>query len=370
MAKWGISFVFVLLAMLVATPEPMASSDSLSSVRIETETLTLDSSTGLFRTYEIAGNPTRIAIENPGRVWVTLPDIDAIGVISSTGLVSQTVESYTVRTYVFAEGTHPYDLDVDGDKVWFSAYGTNQIIWLDPSTGHFESYPLPDDDSGPTGIQVANDGVVWFAEQKANRLGKFDPVLSEFRTYPYTRADAGLDSIATLSPDSIWITAPNVNRLVYFDSAVESFISIPTLPYTRPTGIALESADTPWVSVSSNNLIGRYAAGTLTFWRWTPLPGDASTTLGADRIAISANSGERTLFYVDADSPRVGMAVIDANTSVRTIRQAGISGDTCLPKDIDISSDGNGWFTCSERDKVIQWIYPFFYESYAPIIAK
>ncbi len=359
----------MLFLCLVLISQPVVGQTVRTGVSVDTQTIVTESSSSLFEQFDIAGNPTRLAVENSGRVWVTLPEIDAIGVISVTGVVSQTT-SYLVRTYFLESGSHPYDLDFDENTVWFTAYGSNEIGRLDPVTDEIKTYDLPDIDSGPTGIQVAADGIVWFTQQKANSLSKYDPSSGAFQSYPYTLANGGLESVATVKPGSVWVTAPNVNRIANFNPEKNAFISIPTLPYTRPTGLALEGGDVPWVSVTGGNRIGRYAPGTLTFWRWTPLPGSGDGVSGSKRIALSEDSGPKGLFYADELMQKIGLVEISSDTAIGRVREAQAPGNACTPLDIQVSSDGSAWFTCGAANKVVRWVPPYFFNIYAPMIAR
>jgi virginiamycin B lyase len=368
-SKLLLAFLTLFLG-LTLTSQSAANEPTIAKLRVETQRITTESSSPFFRQYDIAGKPTSLAVENSGRVWVTLPEIDAIGVISVTETPNRTTTSYIVKTYFLKTGSHPYGLDVQGDTVWFTAYGSNEIGRLNTTTEALETYTLTEHDSGPTGIQVAADGIVWFAQQKANKLGKFDPSSDGLQSYPYPLANGGLERVATVKPDSIWLTAPNVDRIANFDPGKNIFISIPTLPYTRPTGLALESGDIPWVSVTGGNRIGRYAPGTLTFWRWTSLPSSNGEATGPQRIALPGGDGPKNLFYANALMKRIGLIHIDANTAVSRVQEAQPPESNCTPLDIQTSSDGSAWFTCGAGNKVEQWIHPFFFDIYAPVIAK
>jgi virginiamycin B lyase len=365
--------IVVLLAVfvgLVLHSQSTATQRAVVQLQIETETKVTESSSPFFVEYGIAGKPTSLAVEKPHRVWVTLPDIDAIGVVSVTQMTGQTITSYEVTTYYLEAGSKPYDIAIQGNTIWFTAYGTNKIGRLNSTTNTLQTYTLADNDSGPRGIRVASNGIVWFTQQKANKLGKLDPSSGAQESYAFPLGDGGLDRVATFGADSIWFTAPKVNRVVKFDLSQNMFIGVPTLPYTQPTGLALESADIPWVSVTSDNRIGRYAPGTLAFWRWDQLLSYGTDQAGPGQIALTSGGGARQLFYANETTQRVGRVHIGANTTVGRIQEAPAPGNDCTPLDIKADSDGNAWFTCGATNTVVYWKSPFLLDIYIPIISR
>ncbi|MBX2997407.1 MAG: hypothetical protein KF893_02765 [Caldilineaceae bacterium] len=369
--------IFAVFAGLIFHGQSIATQGPMAELQIETESKVTESSSPFFVQYGIAGKPSSLAVEKPHRVWVTLPDIDAIGVISVTQ-IEQTTTSYEVTTYFLEGGSKPYDLAIQGDTIWFTAYGTNKIGRLNSTTNTLQTYTLTDSDSGPTGIHVATNGIVWFAQQKANKLGRLDPSSGAQQSYAYPIADGGLDRVATFGADSVWFTAPKVDRVVYFDESKppqEQFINIPTFsnhlfPYTRPTGIALESAQIAWVSVAGGNSIGRYDPGTLALWRWDQLPSQGEEETGSIHIALTGGNGARNLFYANEMTKRIGRVHIGTNTAVGRIQEISAPGSNCTPLGIKADSDGNAWFTCGAANTVVYWKSPFLLDIYAPLISK
>lgn len=319
--------------------------------------------------FDLPGTPTNLAVETPGRVWATLPGIDAIGVISVTAATSQTVTAYITRTYQLAAGSQPYNLTTHGGYVWFTAYTGNWIGRLEPETGAIDAYPIPQANSGPTGIDVAPNGIVWFAQRDANRLGKLYPVTGTIESYTYTIPAGGLEEVATVNPNAIWVTAPNVNRLVGFDPVMAEFINVPTLPYTRPVGLVVEAGDTPWVSIEGSNFVGRYAPGTLALWRWTQLPPNSGVTSGPQQIALTGGVGPWQLFYTNAAAQTIGRAPVGLDTAVGAIRPFKL-GSLCAPLDVAAEENGRGWFSCGNANTVLLWQPPYSLDAYLPLITK
>lgn len=319
--------------------------------------------------FDLPGAPTSLAVEAPGRVWATLPGIDAIGLISVTEATSQTVTAYITQTYQLAAGSQPYNLTTYGGFVWFTAYAGNWIGRLTPGAGVIDTYPIPQANSGPTGIAVAPGGVVWFAQRDANRLGRLYPVTSTIESFTYTIPAGGLEEVATVNPESIWVTAPNVNRLVNFDPVKTEFINAPTLPYTRPVGLVVEDGDIPWVSLQGSNFVGRYAPGTLTLWRWTQLPTNSSVASGPQQIALTQGASPWQFFYANAAAQSVGNAAVASDSAVGAIRPLHL-GNLCTAQDVAAEDSGRGWISCGSANKVLLWLPPYGLDAFLPLVTR
>jgi len=349
---------------LFFTSQPVLAQDSIMT---PTTDLAAQATNSVFLVeYPFAGTPTRIEAENAGRVWATLPQIDAIGSISITDF-SAAATSYVTRTYQLAPGSRPYALAVQGTTIWFTANGLNQIGKLTPSTGTIQVYPIPAANSGPAGIAVAPNGEIWFTLQTANKLGRFNPTTSAFQLYDYPLANGGLDEVAMVTSTSIWFTAPNLNQVINYNVTRNDFVPLSTSPYAQLSGLAIDSSNDAWVSVRSANRVGRYAPGTLALWRWQALFNP--TAPGPQRIALSRGSGPWHLFYANQSTQRVGLLNIASNTSVGRIREA-VPPATCQPLDIAVTSNRDAWFTCGTGNAVIRWVAPFSWDLFLPITSR
>lgn len=360
--------LFVLMGLLFAYQSAAAQDNNAPATETATSVAPVPISQFLLQ-FDLPGVPTSLSVEAPGRVWATLPGIDAIGVISVTEATSQTVTAYMTRTYQLAPGSQPYNLTTYGGYVWFTAYAGNWVGRLTPATEVIDTYPIPQANSGPTGIAVAPDGVVWFAQRDANRLGRLYPVTSTIESFTYTLSAGGLEEVATVNSSSIWLTAPNVHRLVNFDPVKNEFINVPTLPYTRPVGLALENSDTPWISIQGSNFIGRYAPGTLTLWRWTQLPSDNSVASGPQQIALTHGAGPWHLFYANAAAQTVGHAAIADDTAVGAIHPLKL-GNLCAALDVATEDNGRGWVSCGSANTVLLWLPPYALDAFLPLVTR
>src|SRR6266576_2423926 len=62
-----------------------------------------------------------------------------------------------------------------------AAAGTPRGVLLE-TDGKFTEFPLPNPNSGPTTVSIANDGTLWFTESMGNRMGRITAagVITEF----------------------------------------------------------------------------------------------------------------------------------------------------------------------------------------------
>ncbi len=57
----------------------------------------------------------------------------------------------------------------------FDLFGTNKIGTIDPATGDFKAYTLPNDRTRPRRIALTSDDAVWYGDYTRGFLGKLDP---------------------------------------------------------------------------------------------------------------------------------------------------------------------------------------------------
>ncbi|MEJ2502180.1 MAG: lyase, partial [Gemmatimonadota bacterium] len=75
--------------------------------------------------------------------------------------------------------TRPRDPYVGPDgHVWFVGQRADYAAVLDPETGEFERFDLPEG-AGPHNLIVDDDGTVWYAGNRAVHIGKLDPATGE-----------------------------------------------------------------------------------------------------------------------------------------------------------------------------------------------
>ncbi len=317
----------------------------------------------IFHQYSIPGAPLHIVIESPGSVWFTMPGATAIGSL----VVTPTVQFKLYGTPTAA--SEPYDLVYVNGLIWFTERSGNRIGRFDIQTGLFEEYLIPTPNSEPRGIAVANDGQIWFTEWAANQIGRFDPTTSTFTEYSYQTPAAGLEDLVVADNTSLWITAPELDQVLYFRLATggPSFTPISTSPQERPTKITLDNNGLPWITATDSNLIGRYAPGTLSLWRWYELPNLQQAPLG---ITFQTSTVGWTIWFTENSGNGVGQLRIKENGDpIQTLDQR-LPATHSRPQDIAVDADGHVWIAAAGSREIVEWLPPYFEILYLPLIAN
>jgi virginiamycin B lyase len=109
--------------------------------------------------------------------------------------------------------------------VWYTAQGSGELGWLDPSTGATRHVALGDG-SAPHGVIVGPDGAPWITDGGLNAIVRVDPATGEVTRYPLP-ADrrANLNTATFDRQGGLWFTGQNglYGRLRPGASEVEVF---------------------------------------------------------------------------------------------------------------------------------------------------
>jgi virginiamycin B lyase len=169
--------------------------------------------------------------------------------------------------------THPHDSDVDSKgRVWYTDQSAPFLGMLDPKTGTFTEYPMPEAKTKPlTGgsdIQIDKDDNPWFpmihdsVDNHFGLLHKFDVKTKQFVP---SKLDSKLSyQFVTIDPSGkIWTGLSNFIRVDPKTMEVDwsgGYQGSPALPKGKPHGIgydlAVDSDGNPYkLSYSSDALI-------------------------------------------------------------------------------------------------------------------
>ena len=313
-------------------------------------------------------------MEQPGRIWATLPAENAIIrlVVTSPGV-------YDVNTYQLpTASSQPYDIAYAAGAVWVTEHIGNKIARFDPLTESWTEYPIPTVDSRPTGLVVlpGNPVQVWFCQQVGNKLGRLriaETGISEFDEFPLPWAGAMMESVAAVSGETVWFTAPGVQRIARF--ALSRWLDpVPGNPdpggafgfaYTgvgsKPFQIKLDTEGLPWFTEPSSNRIGRFNPGTITIFEWYPVPTPDSGLAGID-VALGY------AWFTERGSDRLGRLRRIAFSA--QVSELPLPSAHAMPTDIAVDLDGCAWSAASGTDQIISWCPPYFRIVYLPIILR
>jgi len=222
--------------------------------------------------------------------------------------------------YPIPAGSRPHDVAPAADGgVWYTAQGSGDLGWLDPTTGETRHIDLGPG-SRPHGVIIDDAGFAWVTDGGRNSIQVVDPATSEVTEYrlPANRADANLNTAAFDGTGRLWFTGQNgvVGALdpgtgemevfdsprgrgpygidatpdgdIYFASLAGSYVGSisdddsitviePPTPNQGARRVWSDSTGGIWVSEWNAGQLSRYEPGTGNWDTW-PLPGaDPST---------------------------------------------------------------------------------------------
>ncbi len=164
-----------------------------------------------------------------------------------------------VRQYEVPWGREgrPRDPAVAPDgKIFFVGQAANYIARLDPTTGEFKKFTIPEGAHPHTCI-VDGKGMVWYSGNTNGTLGRLDPNTGEVKEFAIPDGIKDPHTMVWDKKGNIWFTAQQSNAVGYFDLITKQFriVKIPT-PNARPYGIVLDSKGRPWFNLFGTNTIG------------------------------------------------------------------------------------------------------------------
>ncbi len=113
--------------------------------------------------------------------------------------------------YPVPAGSRPHDVAPAADGgVWYTAQGSGELGWLDPTTGETRHMPLGTG-SRPHGVITDQQGTAWVTDGGLNAIVAVDPATDEVTTYPLPsdQPDANLNTAAFDAAGSLWFTGQN-----------------------------------------------------------------------------------------------------------------------------------------------------------------
>lgn len=160
-------------------------------------------------------------------------------------------------------GSRPRDPMVGPDgRIWFVGQVGDYVASLDPETGSFERFDLPEG-VGPHNVIAHPDGTLWYAGNRASHIGRLDPRTGGIDQYEMPAA--GARDPHTLTFDSrgdIWFTVQSGNFIGKLTTSTGeiSLIEGPRVrsdrgTSSRPYGIVMDADDRPWIALFNMNAI-------------------------------------------------------------------------------------------------------------------
>jgi streptogramin lyase len=190
-----------------------------------------------FTLQEIAAGPD-------GNLWFTQTTVDAIGKITTSGVMTQ---------YFLPAESHPWGITGGPDgNVWFANTGFGEVrgsIGKITPNGTQTEYPLPNALSAAIGITNGPDGNIWFTDVGVNAIGKVTTsgVITEYPGHSGSSITAGPDG-------NLWFTESNAIGKV---TTTGVFSECPTPAGSGPSGITAGPDRNIWFVDQGANKIGK-----------------------------------------------------------------------------------------------------------------
>jgi virginiamycin B lyase len=208
---------------------------------------------------------------------------------------AQTMETVAIKEWTVPwEKSRPRDPYVDAQqRVWFVGQTGNYVAYLDPASGQFKRFEIPNG-TLPHNLIVDPKGQVWFAGNAAGYIGKLDPASGKVTQYPMP--DSAARDPHTLVLDragNIWFTVQRgnfVGKLTPSTGKVQ-LLQSPT-PRSLPYGIVIDSKGRPWFCEFGTNKLAMIDPATMQIREYT-LPNK-----GAHPRRLGITSDDR-IWYVD-----------------------------------------------------------------------
>ncbi len=226
----------------------------------------------------------------------------------------------SITAFPVPTGSRPHDVApaVDGG-VWYTAQGSGDLGWLDPTTGETRHIPLGAG-SRPHGVIVGPDGAAWVTDGGLNAIVRVDPESEAVTVYPLPadRPEANLNTAAFAGDGRLWFTGqngihgvldPETGAMAVFESprgrgpygiaatpegeiyyaslagsyvgavAADGSVTVlePPTPGQGARRVWSDSAGSVWVSEWNSGQLSRYVPATDTWTTW-PLPGSGPQT--------------------------------------------------------------------------------------------
>lgn len=233
------------------------------------------------------------------------------------------------------EQTRPRDPDVAADgSIWFVGQAGDYVGRLDPETGEFRRYDLPDG-TGPHNVIVTDDDQIWYAGNRAAHLGRLDPADGGIEKID-THTDRARDPHTLIEDDRgrIWFTSQHANTVGRYDreSGDIELVDVPT-DKARPYGIVLDDSGDAWVALHGTYKLARVDAETLALTE-IEVPRDKARPR-------RLGHADRGLWYVDYARGYLGLYDPESETFTEW-RAPG--GEESGPYAMTIDDKGRPWF--------------------------
>lgn len=277
----GVLAVLIVLLSLQQSQQAVAGDSMVeqNSTTAEAYVFRFDPSMESFEVFTVptrGGNPQSLGATVDGSVtdvWFTEPGVDQIGRLVYTS----TTGEHDWRTYTMSEGSVPFNLVTGEEYVWFTARQGNWIGRLPISGGEVITFPVPTQNSQPTGIDIAPDKSVWFTEWGADQIGQLTVAQDHgsFKEYSINDTDVGAYGITVQDDRYIWFGETGTGAVKRLKVADGSF-SVPYKESSYPYEL-LVSGNYLWLTERGGDKISQIELTTLNIVNSYPITPTSSS---------------------------------------------------------------------------------------------
>ena len=227
--------------------------------------------------------------------------------------------------------------------------------------GGITEYPVPSaaTPSGPNAITSGPDGNVWFIEQSQGKVGRITST-GEITEFPVPTSNPNLVDITTGPDGAMWFSEIGANQIarITLDGQITEY----PIPLRAPSffsfaggplGIITGPDGAIWFVEGFDNQIGRFDVVTHTFTEFdlpsTPASSGVDGAVPVEDLALPSfltTGPDGALWFTESRfgggdiGNKIGRMTLDGHFDEFTVPTIDAS-----PKDIEVGSDGNLWFT-------------------------
>ena len=181
------------------------------------------------------------------------------------------------------EGAGPHNLIVDDDgTVWYAGNRAAHIGRLDPGTGAIERIEMPDPGArDPHTLLFADGNRIFFTVQGGNRVGRLDQATGEVTIREVPTAGARPYGIVEAPDGTIWVAEFGTNKLLRVDPESMDLEEVPLPRETaRPRRLQPTSDGRIWYVDYADGMLGAYDPDAGSFEEWALPRGPESRPYG------------------------------------------------------------------------------------------
>jgi virginiamycin B lyase len=239
----------------------------------------------------------------------------------------------------------PHNLTVDPQgHIWFVERFADKVGSLNPKTGEFREFPIPDG-ARPHGALADKSGFIWWTESRGNHLGRLDSRTGQMKRYPLPQERSSPHTLFLGKDGLLWITQIRGNRIANFNPQTETFkeYPIPTKE-SRPYGIVVDSHNHVWFCEFTGDKIGMLDPATGVIKEYAP----PTRYSGPRRLTLDRNDN---VWFTEYNTSKIALLTHDTGE----IKEWDIPTRDSGPYDIVVDHRGKVWFDEFTANKIVRF---------------